>query len=1046
MNQIPRPDRAGEPWKPNGSWRGFLLLFLAVTSAIATLGVASYRSLERVRRIEMEQQLSAIADLKVADIANWRRERLGDADVLLRLPSIADGLQSMVATSSTEAERQRMEGFLRAVQEAYRYERVIMMDRDLAVRLSVPPMVETDTEPLRRTAREAIAARHVVFTDLYRASDGGSIHLDLVVPLETPQPPSMAPGRRSGPLVGSGHAPIAAIILQIDPRQFLFPLVQSWPTPSPTAETLLVRRDGEDVLFLNELRHRAGTAMKLRRPANAVRLPAAMAVRGETAVRQGEDYRGVPVVAAIRSVPETPWVMVAKVDEAELHAPIRRLAASVATVGLALVLAAAAGVTLLWRRRNEREVRIQLAAERERRSNAERFEHLMKHLGDAVILADEQNHVLEVNDAGLSLYGYSLAEMQALRLPALRSPEARVEFEDQPDSVAGAGQTEFLTTHVRKDGSVFPAEVTSRLVDIGGDRFKLGIIRDVSRRVAHEAEIDRLNRLYATLSQINQTVVRCQDRQRLLADICQVAVEFGRFERAWIGWTTEDRMGVTPVAVHAAGPAPELAEPGWPEGCGIGREVVGDGRAYICNDFAVDARTACCREKLAGSRIRSCAAFPLRSRGDVCGLFGVCSTELGFFNGAEVRLLEEVAADVSFALDRLDQEAQRVRAEAALQASERFTRTVLDSLPVGVAVNSVDPTVSFTYVNEAFLRVYRVEPEQLTGPDTFWTAVYEDAAFRDAIRTRILADCESGDPARMYWPDVPIARSGEPTTFVTARNIALPPERLMISLVWDVTERKRLEEERWSLEAQARQQQKLESIGTLAGGVAHEINNPINGIMNYAQILQDRLPGESPLVEFTSGILRETERVATIVRNLLTFARNDTQSRSPARIEDIVEQTLSLVRTVIRHDQIALTVDVPQDLPSLRCRSQQIQQVLMNLMTNARDALNERFPGYDPAKTLSIGARLHERAGNRWIRVTVEDHGTGIDPAVLERIFDPFFTTKSRDRGTGLGLSISHGIVREHHGELTVESEPGQWTRFHVDLPVNGGAPDEPSR
>ena len=108
-------------------------------------------------------------------------------------------------------------------------------------------------------------------------------------------------------------------------------------------------------------------------------------------------------------------------------------------------------------------------------------------------------------------------------------------------------------------------------------------------------------------------------------------------------------------------------------------------------------------------------------------------------------------------------------------------------------------------------------------------------------------------------------------------------------------------------------------------------------------------------------------------------------------------------------------------------------------MTNARDALNERYPGHDPDKVINLEARLIEKEGRRWVRMTVEDHGVGMTPDVRERIFDPFFTTKPRDKGTGLGLAISHGIVKEHDGELTVESEPGRFTRMHVDLPVDSG-------
>ncbi len=257
--------------------------------------------------------------------------------------------------------------------------------------------------------------------------------------------------------------------------------------------------------------------------------------------------------------------------------------------------------------------------------------------------------------------------------------------------------------------------------------------------------------------------------------------------------------------------------------------------------------------------------------------------------------------------------------------------------------------------------------------------------------------------------------------------------------VYDITERKRGEEERVQLEARLRQQQKLESIGTLAAGVAHEINNPLNGILNYAELLTNRLPAGDPLKRYADSIIRESERVSEIVRHLLAFSRQDRQEHSPARLCDIVAETMTLVRALFRRDQIEVTVRVAEDLPALKCRSQQIQQVLLNLLTNARDALNERFAGTDPQKRIEITAARFERSGRAWLRLTVADSGIGVPAEIRERIFDPFFTTKGRNVGTGLGLSVSYGIVKAHHGELTCESEAGVGTRFHLDLPVDNG-------
>ena len=254
--------------------------------------------------------------------------------------------------------------------------------------------------------------------------------------------------------------------------------------------------------------------------------------------------------------------------------------------------------------------------------------------------------------------------------------------------------------------------------------------------------------------------------------------------------------------------------------------------------------------------------------------------------------------------------------------------------------------------------------------------------------------------------------------------------------------RVRAETDRIALESRLIQAQKLESIATLASGIAHEINNPINGIMNYAQLIKERLQeGDQNLAEFAGEIIHEVDGVGTITRNLLQFARQDQESSSIALTSPaaIVQATLSLIRAVMRRDQITLDVDVPEDLPQITCRSQQIQQILMNLMTNALDAVNEKYEGYAENKIIRLSAQCIDSDHTPLVRLTVEDHGHGISDEVCERIFDPFFTTKGRDQGTGLGLSISHGIAAEHGGRLTVESEVGQYTRFHLDLPVGPG-------
>ena len=236
-------------------------------------------------------------------------------------------------------------------------------------------------------------------------------------------------------------------------------------------------------------------------------------------------------------------------------------------------------------------------------------------------------------------------------------------------------------------------------------------------------------------------------------------------------------------------------------------------------------------------------------------------------------------------------------------------------------------------------------------------------------------------------------------------------------------------------DAQTRQQQRLEALGALASGVAHEINNPIQSIMNYAQLIRNR--AQSPqLDEYAGEILCEAQRVATIVRNLLSFARQEGEPYMEASMSDMVEHTLSLTAAVLRKEQIAVEVSIDPELPLVECHPQQIQQTLMNLLTFCRDSLNARYPNADDNKRLLLSASLVTWQSKPALRTFVEDRGAGVPADALDRLFNPFDAAASQ-RGAGLGLSVCQSIVGDHNGELTVESEFGQFTRFILTLPLN---------
>ena len=260
--------------------------------------------------------------------------------------------------------------------------------------------------------------------------------------------------------------------------------------------------------------------------------------------------------------------------------------------------------------------------------------------------------------------------------------------------------------------------------------------------------------------------------------------------------------------------------------------------------------------------------------------------------------------------------------------------------------------------------------------------------------------------------------------------------RHVVVAIDDITEHKKAEEEKKAILSHLRQQEKLKSIGTLASGVAHEINNPLTNVINYAQLINDRTQ-DDPVKEFSSVIIDQSYRMAKIVRNLLSFSRRQKDKPQPAHIKDIVDVSLSLIGAVLSEDQITIEKDIPDDLPQVSCCSQQIEQVIINLLTNAKDAVNCRYEGYHEDKIIKIIARRIEQDDTEWVRTTIEDHGVGIPTDIIDCIFDPFFTSKATNEGTGLGLWVSYGIVKEHHGQFLVDSEAGGYTRFHLDLRVD---------
>ena len=416
-----------------------------VLSIIAVLsgGAWFYRDQEQSIRKRIEEDLSAVARLKTDQIAAWRKDQLEDAAAMQMHPFLSKNVLRFMAQDSDENERDLLLRF-RSLADQHDYDDIILISPDGSPLLSLVQPVERHDGYLPALAT-AIREHRPVFTDLHRAGPGASPHISVVLPIQDDD----------GQLR-------AALVLVNEAKRFLYPLVQFWPTPRKTAETLLIRREGDDVLFLNNLRHQPDTALNLRIPLSRTKVPAVMAVLGKEGLIRGEDYRGVEVVSVILPVPDSPWFMIAKIDEREAFAEwhFRSLLMLALLFGLAACIVAAG--LILWQRDKKAQFRALYLSEAALRANVERHSVTLRAIGDAVISTDCQGAVEFLNPPAEELTGWKQEEARGRPLGEvfrIISEETRVPSEDPVAKVLREGIVVGLANHtilISREGTERP--------------------------------------------------------------------------------------------------------------------------------------------------------------------------------------------------------------------------------------------------------------------------------------------------------------------------------------------------------------------------------------------------------------------------------------------------------------------------------------------------------------------------------------------------------------------------------------------------------------
>lgn len=369
---------------------------------------------------------------------------------------------------------------------------------------------------------------------------------------------------------------------------------------------------------------------------------------------------------------------------------------------------------------------------------------------------------------------------------------------------------------------------------------------------------------------------------------------------------------------------------------------------------------------------------------------------------------------------------ERKNREVALQKSKDKYRMLLDNLPQKIFYK--DRNSTYISCNESFARDLHIKLNELQGKTDYDLFPKELADKYRAGDKRIMESGQTEEREEKYCKDgkeLIVHSVKTPLKDESGRSIGI------LGIFWDVTEKVALEEE-------AILNRQLAALGELAAGIGHEINNPVMGIINYAQILANESKEKSMERDMAYRIMKEGDRIANIVKTLLHFARpGSKRERHCVGINEILSDTLLLSEAQLRKEGIRVKLNISPNLPYLPMQPQQIQQAFLNAISNARYALNQKYPEMNNDKILEILGEKTISDNCPHVKITFYDHGTGIPAAIREKVLDPFFTTKPRGTGTGLGLSISHNIIKDHGGKLLIDSIEGEYTKITFILPVS---------
>ncbi|MFM9887665.1 MAG: PAS domain S-box protein [Burkholderiales bacterium] len=628
-------------------------------------------------------------------------------------------------------------------------------------------------------------------------------------------------------------------------------------------------------------------------------------------------------------------------------------------------------------------------AERALQASEEQYRAMFNATLDGLVLRDADLGIVDVNAAFLEMNGYTREELFAAEPMAYVAPELRQRSEERLRRILSgdsSGYEQYESIGVRNDGTRFVCEVRAVPMNYQGQRHALSIVRDITDRKQAEQALRASEEQYRAIFNASVDGLVLRDEQLHVVDVNPAIERISGFQRD---------------------------------------EIVGNGYTPFVPDDMREEADAHHRRALAGESVH----FEARRRCKNGSVIDVELHDVPIQYRGKPHLLT-IAREVT----------ERKLVEHALRASEEQYRAIFEASVDGLVL--FDTAGKVVDANPTFLAITAFSREETIGAD-FATFLPPDE--RSQCIERVFDPTLTGSPCHTECRAV----RADGTQFdAEVRTVAIQYQGgpHILSIVRDITRRKKAEAERAALEGQLRQAQKMEALGHLTGGIAHDFNNILMSIMGSITLAAERHSrfADEKVATYLDRALRSSERARDLIKQMLTFSRGQRGDPRPIRLGHLIEESVSLLRSTLP-STLELKTTVAADASLVLLDPVQVEQVLLNLCINARDATKASGVVSIGVRALSIDSSVcsacRKPVAGTFVELSVEDDGIGIRPEMIERIFEPFFTTKDAGKGTGMGLATVHGIVHECGGHLLVDSVPGRGTTFRVLFPLHESAP-----